>query len=187
MIDAIIGIKALVLCTMNLQSFCWWRNHKSNCYTATIRFLLIVSNVIIILEFFYRFTDKELKILFILLSLSDWLVLFALTLMVRPERPWRKNPQNIPFICMIPFHFGYFAVFVMGVKSEWSGSVDCEQSFLYPPMMLINDGLFFSLYVISLVFHKVKYFRRWDLHILPEDQVTYDNFVKNEEQKLKKE
>jgi len=53
-------------------------------------------------------------------------------------------------------------------------------------MMLANDGLFFSLYIISLILHCNKYFMKWELDIMPDDQVNYKTFVKNEEQKLKK-
>lgn len=100
--------------------------------------------------------------------------------------PWKDNPHNYAFVMLIPFHFGYFTVFVMGCISSWTGAVDCDGSILYPPMMLANDGLFFSLYIISLVLHCNNYFMRWDLDIMPDQHVNYQTFVHNEEQKLKK-
>jgi len=180
-IDVCIGIKALVLITMNLQSFLWWRNHKSVCYTITIRLMLLVSNVIIIIEFAFRFTDKELKPLFVLVTLANWLVLFSQSVLVRLEFPWKDNPHNYAFMLLIPFHIAYLVVFILGFIDATSTEVTCGGSVLYPPIMLANDGLFFALYIFTIILHFNGYFKRWDLDIMPDEQVTYDSFVYNEE------
>jgi hypothetical protein len=55
----------VVLLCGNFQAYKWWKHHKGTSFTFMIRFLLVASSAIIISEFAYRFTDKELVPLFV--------------------------------------------------------------------------------------------------------------------------
>ena len=63
--DVLLGIKMVVLLCGNFQAYKWWKHHKGTSFTFMIRFLLVASSAIIISEFAYRFTDKELVPLFV--------------------------------------------------------------------------------------------------------------------------
>jgi len=62
--DVIVCLKMLMLLFGNLQGYLWWHKHASDRFTNMVKLLLVGCSLIVITEFAYRFSDKELIPLF---------------------------------------------------------------------------------------------------------------------------
>ena len=118
----------------------------------------------IISEFSYRFTHKELTPLFVQLSISDWIVFCTLTVLVGARQHKRESSHNYLIMALfIPIHLAYIIIIFMGIAPGWHGSSQCSASVIYPNIMIANDVLFASVYLLALVFHWRKYFINWGI------------------------
>jgi hypothetical protein len=62
--DCIVGFKMCLLLFGNLQGYLWWHNQASDRFTNMVKALLVGCSLIVITEFLYRFSHKELIPLF---------------------------------------------------------------------------------------------------------------------------
>lgn len=86
----------------------------------------------------------------------------------------------------LPIHIAYVGIILMGVLPGWGGSAECDTNVIYPNIMIANDCLFFSVYIMSIIFHKKKYFLTWDIVSDEVAKLSIESYEKNEIAKMKK-
>lgn len=98
----------------------------------------------------------------------------------------RERGKNILATAIAaPIHLTYIIIIILGVIPNWSGAVDCDHNVVYPTIMVVNDCLFASVYVFSLILHCNKYFLKWEI-ISDDGKVPPEQFEQNERMKLNK-
>ena len=63
-IDVMLGLKMVFIGRDNLKAFLWWSKHRSQKFSSKIKVLLVCSTLILVTQFAYRFTQKDIAPLF---------------------------------------------------------------------------------------------------------------------------
>jgi len=127
-----------------------------------IKFLLIVSMLIVCLQVAYRFGDRNIRPMFVMQAVGQYTVLNSLTILTTMSRDLRSNFNTIRLtILLIPIHLAYILLFAFGFTSRFGAF--CGNKKIYPNVILVLNGLPFIVYILALYLYKNKFFLQWDL------------------------
>ena len=123
-------------------------------------FALLVSCTLVVCEMTYRFSERRLKLRYLLNAFSQWLVFLCLTVMLGFARKNDAAVFRFPLrrLIFIPIHILYLTMIVVGMaREEYHTCYDNG----YPKIFQFQYGLFYMTYFLFLILHHKDYCLKW--------------------------
>lgn len=118
----------------------------------------------IIAELALRFILQRPLVLLIQMALSQWLVLWAITVLIASRRELRKTCASVLItVTLLPAHLAYAAVIVLGIVPNIPTEAKCTPDQVYPLILIAPNIIFVSVYLVSIVLFCTKFCLQWGL------------------------